>query len=52
LKKLESYNKDNVKLEIVEQVKPILESDAFTDKNLKNASAAAFGIGKWCRAIV
>lgn len=30
----------------------VLAHEDFTDEKLKNASKAAFGIAKWCRAII
>ena len=47
-----SYDKDNIKIEIVQQISPILDTEAYSDKVLKNASKAAYGLGKWVRAMV
>ena len=47
-----NYDKENMKPEIVAQISPILDTDAYSDKVLKNASKAAFGLGKWVRAMV
>ena len=49
---LKGYDKDNIDPKLVEDMRPILAEDGFADAALKNASKAAFGIGKWCRAII
>ncbi len=41
-----------MKPEVVAQISPILDTDAYSDKVLKGASKAAFGLGKWVRAMV
>jgi len=33
-------------------MRPILASEEYQDDKLKNASKAAFGIAKWCRAMI
>lgn len=47
-----NYPKDNIQPAVVEKLKPILESPEYDDKILKNASNAAWGLGKWVRAMV
>ncbi len=37
---------------LVEDMRPILESEAYSDEKLKSASKAAYGIAKWCRAMI
>jgi hypothetical protein len=46
------FQKDNIKPETIEKLRPIIESSDYDDKVLKNASQAAFGLGKWVRAMV
>ena len=52
LKNLQNYDKDNMSDELVQTIQPILNTEEFSDDKMKNASVAAFGIAKWCRAIV
>ena len=52
LKKCQQYEKDNIKAEIIEKLKPIIKSDEYDDGKLKNASNAAWGLAKWVRAMV
>mgnify|MGYP001044635383 CR=1 FL=1 len=52
LKQLVNYDKDNIPESLVEQVQPILEEENYSEAKLSNASIAAFGISKWCRAII
>ena len=47
LKQLQNYPKDNI-----EELTPILNSEDYSEAKLINASKAAHGISKWCRAIV
>lgn len=47
-----NYAKDNIPPLVIEKLKPILESPDYDDKVLKNASNAAWGLGKWVRAMV
>ena len=51
-KNLQEYPKDDLGDELAAQIQPILDSEEFTDEKLSKASKAAFGIAKWCRAIV
>jgi dynein heavy chain len=52
LKQLQEYPKDNMDPKLVEDMRPILESEDYSDEKLKNASKAAHGIAKWCRAMI
>lgn len=52
LKDLQSYKKDEIKPEIILAVTPLLSEPDFQDEKLQKASKAAFGIGKWVRAII
>lgn len=52
LKQLKDYPKDNLEESLVLQIAPILEEEGYTEAKLINASKAAFGISKWCRAII
>ena len=47
-----NYDKENMKPEVVALISPILDTEMYSDKVLKNASKAAFGLGKWVRAMV
>lgn len=46
------FKKDEIKPETIEKLRPIIDSPNYDDKVLKNASLAAFGLGKWVRAMV
>lgn len=52
LKRCTTFDKDNISAAIVEELKPIITSDEYDDKVLKNASSAAWGLAKWIRAMV
>lgn len=52
LKNCKGYNKDNISLDIIEKLKPILSSAEYQEDVLINASKAAAGLAKWVRAIV
>ena len=52
LGKLQNYPKDNIEESLVLQIQPILEEENYSEAKLINASKAAFGISKWCRAII
>ena len=52
LQKMKDFDKDNVPVEIIEKMTPLLTLDAFKDAALKNAGKAAIGIGSWCKAII
>lgn len=52
LNNCKNYAKDNIPPVVIEKLKPILESPEYDDKVLKNASNAAWGLGKWVRAMV
>jgi dynein heavy chain len=47
-----NYPKDNIQPAVVEKLRPILESPEYEDRILKNASTAAWGLGKWVKAMV
>ena len=49
---LKNYKKDEMSIELVEKVRPILEEGEFSDDRLKAASKAGRGIGSWVRAII
>lgn len=52
LNNCKDFKKDDIKPETIEKLRPIIESPDYDDKVLKNASLAAFGLGKWVRAMV
>ena len=52
LKKLQTYKKDEIDPKLVEDMRPILASEEYSDEKLKSASKAAHGIAKWCRAMI
>ena len=52
LKKLQNYKKDEIDPKLVEDMRPILASEEYSDEKLKSASKAAHGIAKWCRAMI
>jgi len=52
LKRCTTFDKDNISPAVVEELKPIINSDEYDDKVLKNASSAAWGLAKWIRAMV
>lgn len=52
LGQLKNYPKDNIEESLVLQIAPILEEENYSEKKLENASKAALGISKWCRAII
>jgi dynein heavy chain, axonemal len=52
LKDLQSFKKDEMKPEVVQSVMPLLSEPDFQNEKLEKASKAAFGIGKWVRAII
>jgi len=52
LKTLQNYNKDNIADSLIEEITPILNEENYSEAKLINASKAAYGISKWCRAIV
>jgi dynein heavy chain len=46
------FKKDEIKPELIEELRPIIEDKGYEDGILKNASKAAWGLGKWVRAMV
>lgn len=52
LEKMKTYDKDNVKPELVEKMNGLLPLQGFSDAALKNAGRAALGIGSWIKAII
>jgi dynein heavy chain len=52
LKRCTTFDKDNISPATIEELKPIINSDEYDDKLLKNASNAAWGLAKWIRAMV
>lgn len=52
LKQLKEYPKDNIEEALVLQIQPILDEENYSEAKLINASKAAYGIAKWCRAII
>jgi hypothetical protein len=52
LKQLQTYPKDNIEESMVEEIVPVLAMEDYSEAKLMNASKAAFGISKWCRAII
>ncbi len=51
-KKCINYDKDNIRPDVVETLKPLLDDPNYQDSVLANASKAAHGLAKWVRAIV
>lgn len=52
LKRCTTFDKDNINPDVINELKPIIASDEYDDKLLKNASNAAWGLAKWVRAMV
>lgn len=52
LKDCQTYDKDNIKPEIITALKPIINSEEYDETKLQNASKAAYGLSKWVRAMV
>jgi len=52
LQRMKDYNKDEVPLELIEKMTPLISLPSFSDAALKNAGKAALGIGNWCKAII
>jgi dynein heavy chain len=52
LKNCIEYDKDNIPLDVIKNMVPVVESPDYSDEVLKNASKAAAGLAKWVRAIV
>lgn len=52
LKNCQQYDRDNIKPEIIEKLRPLIEAPEYDDKVLQNASKAAWGLAKWVRAMV
>jgi dynein heavy chain len=46
------FKKDEIKPELIEELRPIIEGKEYDDSVLKVASKAAWGLGKWVRAMV
>ena len=46
------FKKDEIKPELIEELRPVIEQKEYEDGVLKNASKAAWGLGKWVRAMV
>jgi hypothetical protein len=49
---LKNFKKDEMSVELVEKIRPILAEGEFSDDRLKAASKAGRGIGSWVRAII
>ena len=49
---MKNYNKDEVKPELVDVLKPILDSPEYSEKKMETTSKAALGISNWTKAIV
>jgi dynein heavy chain len=47
-----NFKKDEIKPELIIALKPIIESPGYEDGILQGASRAAWGLGKWVRAMV
>jgi hypothetical protein len=47
-----NFKKDEIKQELIEELRPIIEQKEYEDKVLQKASKAAWGLGKWVRAMV
>lgn len=52
LKRLKTYDKDNVNPNVINQLKPLIAETVYSDENLKSVSIAAQGLARWVRAIV
>lgn len=49
---MKNYKKDEVKPELVDVLKPILDSPEYSEKKMETTSKAALGISNWTKAIV
>jgi len=52
LKRCMNYERDSIKPEIIEKLKPIIARESYQDDVLKNVSKAIWGLAKWVRAMV
>jgi dynein heavy chain len=52
LKNCLNFNKDEMNPETIAQIKEIVESEEYSEKELIKASKAAFGLGNWVKAMV
>lgn len=52
LGKCKNYNKDDIALDIIDKIVPLLADPNYADTVLKNASKAAFGLARWVRALI
>lgn len=52
LQNCQDYKKDEIKPELIEALRPLIEAEEYKDEKLQKASKAAFGLAKWVRAMV
>ena len=52
LTRLQTYDKDNIPPEMIEKLKPLIEAPDYEESKIQNASTAAYGLSKWCKAMV
>ena len=47
-----NFKKDEIKPEIIDKLRPLIEAPEYDDMVLQKASKAAWGLAKWVRAMV
>jgi len=52
LTRCKEFKKDEIKSELIERLKPLIEAPEYDDGVLSKASKAAWGLAKWVRAMV
>ena len=52
LNNCKEFKKDEIPPETIEKLRPIISDEDYEDSVLKRASLAAYGLGKWVRAMV
>jgi dynein heavy chain len=52
LQQCKDFKKDDIKQELVDELRPLIEAPEYDDTVLSNASKAAWGLAKWVRAMV
>jgi dynein heavy chain len=52
LNNCKDFAKDNIKPELIEELRPLIEAPEYDDTVLSKASKAAWGLAKWVRAMV
>lgn len=52
LNNCKDFKKDEIKPELIEELRPLIEAPEYDDTVLSKASKAAWGLAKWVRAMV